>query len=237
MEARETVVTVCGYDFVRAGPAPLIRPGARGSYALVLRLDQPTRLDVGRLGTHSLEPGTYVYCGSALGGLRGRIARHLRAEKRLHWHVDYLLRVARIRIADVWVCEAPERLECRLAAHLSSLPHAFIRCRASAPPTATVRAISSTSPGRMVLIRSTGSGHVVASGHLTATVRPSRLPHSPEKQRNERQVTDSFAPVGYSRNVGCLVTRDGQSTSDGRRSSQSGIARGNSETDDTRKGH
>lgn len=122
MEARETVVTVGGYRFVRAGPRPLIRPGARGSYALVLQLDQPVRLDVGRLGTHVLRPGTYVYCGSALGGLRGRIARHLRAEKRLHWHVDYLLSVA--RIVDVWVCEAPERLECRLAAHLSSLPHA-----------------------------------------------------------------------------------------------------------------
>lgn len=116
------VCVVAGREFIRLGPAPRIRPGARGTYALVLRLDRPVEVAVGRLGVRSFAPGRYVYCGSALGGLRARVARHLRAGKRPHWHVDYLLAVA--PVIDVWACEAPERLECKLAAYLASLPGA-----------------------------------------------------------------------------------------------------------------
>ena len=108
--------------FRALGPAPEIAAGARGSYALVVRLDRPARIAVGRLGVVSLAPGDYFYCGSALSGLRARVARHLRAEKRLRWHVDYLLAVA--QIADVWACESPERLECRLAEELGRQPGA-----------------------------------------------------------------------------------------------------------------
>jgi len=37
--------------------------------------------------------GVYLYVGSArgFGGLKARVARHLRAVKKVHWHVDYLL--------------------------------------------------------------------------------------------------------------------------------------------------
>jgi Uri superfamily endonuclease len=121
----EVALTLEGRLFVRLGPAPEIQLGVRGSYALVLRLDDPAELIVGRLGTCSFPPGRYVYCGSALGGLRARVARHLRAEKRPHWHVDYLLAVA--RVVDVWICEAAERLECQLAAHLASQPGASVQ--------------------------------------------------------------------------------------------------------------
>ena len=122
MPVPEGALVVDGKTFVRLGPDPAIRPEARGSYALVLQLDRPAEIAVGRLGVCEFAAGHYVYCGSALGGLHARIARHLRAEKRLHWHVDHLLTVA--RVVDVWVCESPERLECRLAAHLASRPGA-----------------------------------------------------------------------------------------------------------------
>ena len=39
--------------------------------------------------------------GKATNGLKGRIERHLRKSKNLHWHIDYFLKKADIR--EVWV--------------------------------------------------------------------------------------------------------------------------------------
>jgi Uri superfamily endonuclease len=100
------------------GPSERLARSARGSYLLVVKTVRPISLAVGRLGDRELTAGTYVYCGSALGGLAGRIARHRRSEKRLHWHVDYLLEHA--RIVEVWFVLSDTRLECVLARHLAS---------------------------------------------------------------------------------------------------------------------
>lgn len=87
-------------------------PGDPGSYVLLLALRRNRRLSVGRLGVFSLRRGTYLYCGSARGpgGIRRRLARHLRTGGPLHWHIDSLLRAARpVAIAFVtgdssWEC-------------------------------------------------------------------------------------------------------------------------------------
>ncbi len=57
--------------------------------------------------------GAYLYLGSAHGpgGIRARVARHLRRNKPKHWHVDHL--TARGRI--VRVITAPGGSECALA--------------------------------------------------------------------------------------------------------------------------
>lgn len=86
----------------------------KGSYVLALDLAGDTRLTVGRLGTFEFPAGRYLYFGSALNGLEGRVRRHLRRDKKLHWHVDYLSAAA--NIAEVWWAESGERLECRWAA-------------------------------------------------------------------------------------------------------------------------
>lgn len=67
-------------------------PPAPGAYGLLIRLPSNFRGGIGALGQVSLSPGRYLYLGSAhgSGGMRGRLRRHLRDEKRLHWHVDYL---------------------------------------------------------------------------------------------------------------------------------------------------
>ena len=39
----------------------------------------------------SFKKGCYGYMGSALNGLEQRVRRHLSTQKKLHWHVDYLL--------------------------------------------------------------------------------------------------------------------------------------------------
>lgn len=67
-----------------------------GVYHLLLRLCEPAGIRVGRLGRFTFPAGYYVYTGSAMNGLEARIARHRRRRKKLRWHVDYLLRQARV---------------------------------------------------------------------------------------------------------------------------------------------
>jgi sugar fermentation stimulation protein A len=88
-------------------------PVSRGGvYQLYLRLRTRVRIQIGRLGAFEFPVGSYVYTGSALNGLERRIARHRRREKRLHWHIDYLL--AHAEIERVLVFPTRERLECEL---------------------------------------------------------------------------------------------------------------------------
>jgi Uri superfamily endonuclease len=86
-----------------------------GTYALLLTLEGGATVQIGRLGTFGFPAGRYIYVGSALGsgGLRARLLRHCRTEKRLHWHIDYLLRCA--TVCSAWCVESPSRLECTWA--------------------------------------------------------------------------------------------------------------------------
>ena len=85
----------------------------KGSYILVLDLAEDATLKIGRLGTFEFPAGLYLYCGSALNGLEARIRRHLRRDKKRHWHIDYLAEVA--PVVQVWWVEDRERWECRWA--------------------------------------------------------------------------------------------------------------------------
>jgi len=52
------------------------------------------------------------------------VSRHQRREKRLHWHIDYLLRHARIERIDTLPTQ--QRLECALNAHAFEQPGARV---------------------------------------------------------------------------------------------------------------
>lgn len=78
-----------------------------GLYQLLIVLDKPIAIQVGRLGLYGFPGGHYVYTGSAMRGLDSRIARHLSRRKRFHWHIDYLLEHARILRYAIWESEAP----------------------------------------------------------------------------------------------------------------------------------
>ncbi|QGM46881.1 GIY-YIG nuclease family protein [Methylocystis heyeri] len=101
---------------------PACAPTEKGAYALLIVLDQPL---LARAGGRSerLAPGRYIYCGSANGpgGLRARIARHARKEKRAHWHIDQL--TAAGDLLGAWV--ALGGFECVLNAELGALPIPF----------------------------------------------------------------------------------------------------------------
>lgn len=96
----------------------------KGTYLLIVRLDRQTTLQVGKLGEFRFLRGWYAYAGSALGpgGLKARLARHRRAEKRLHWHIDYLLQ--RATLEATWQIADPRKLECAWAAAVQGLPGA-----------------------------------------------------------------------------------------------------------------
>jgi Uri superfamily endonuclease len=88
--------------------------------------EEETQITVGRLGTFRFPAGWYAYAGSALGpgGIRARLARHRRSEKRLHWHIDYLM--AFCSLAESWEVTSSTRLECAWAAAAGQLPGARI---------------------------------------------------------------------------------------------------------------
>jgi Uri superfamily endonuclease len=90
----------------------------KGSYVLLIRLENPGRIRVGRLGLMGFRQGYYAYVGSALNSLEKRIGRHLSSSKRLHWHIDYLLEKA--EVVEVFRIESPLKLECRIAERLAS---------------------------------------------------------------------------------------------------------------------
>jgi Uri superfamily endonuclease len=98
-----------------------------GVYQLHLRLSQAARVRVGKLGTFFFPAGRYVYTGSALGGLERRLSRHRRSEKKLHWHIDYLLCVAQIEEVTTW--PASERRECEVNRSALEQPGARVIAR------------------------------------------------------------------------------------------------------------
>lgn len=90
----------------------------KGSYCLVVELDAEKTIKIGRkLGKLNFKEGYYVYVGSAMNSLTARINRHLSDEKKLHWHIDYLLRKS--IITDVIYAESTEKNECKLSNYLS----------------------------------------------------------------------------------------------------------------------
>ncbi len=74
----------------------------KGSYILLVELASEKNALIGKLGYLFLPKAFYAYVGSAMNGLEARLARHLRKEKGLHWHIDYLLKEA--EIADIILC-------------------------------------------------------------------------------------------------------------------------------------
>ena len=93
-----------------ASKSPKLKNRQKGSYALVLHLPSCRQIIVGKMGLVVFPRGYYIYFGSALGGLQARVARHLRREKKLHWHADYL--GAEIPWTQAWQLADGQRWEC-----------------------------------------------------------------------------------------------------------------------------
>jgi Uri superfamily endonuclease len=76
------------------------------TYLLFMQLEKARTIKIGSLGRCRFGKGHYIYVGSAKRNFHHRINRHLRQKKKIHWHIDYLLRYA--RIIKIWSSGLPE---------------------------------------------------------------------------------------------------------------------------------
>ena len=106
----------------------------KGSYILVILISEKIDLKVGALGKISFEKGTYVYIGSGMGSngstaLEGRVNRHIRpsTQKKIHWHIDYLLNHEKSSLNRLFLIPSLKRLECIIAREIVEFSDSFIR--------------------------------------------------------------------------------------------------------------
>lgn len=90
----------------------------KGTYTVLLSCKNRVIVRVGRLGRFKVEPGHYLYTGSALGvgavSLEGRIKRHSRRTKTMRWHIDYLSSNKNCVFAGAVYLISARRLECKI---------------------------------------------------------------------------------------------------------------------------
>lgn len=79
------------------------------TYQLSIDSTQAKIITVGHLGQFEFPAGRYLYTGSARSNLIPRVKRHLSKDKKLRWHIDYLLAE---NGADVMAVNLSEQTEC-----------------------------------------------------------------------------------------------------------------------------
>jgi Uri superfamily endonuclease len=97
-----------------------------GCYSLIISLKRKKTVRVGKLGLAPFPKGTYVYTGSAMGGMAARLKRHLTRKKRIHWHIDHLLKAAEASVDRVIVYPPAANQECRQNQRIAALPGATV---------------------------------------------------------------------------------------------------------------
>lgn len=100
----------------------------KGCYALIIYLDKKCNIKIGNK-CFCLEKGIYAYIGSALGGINGRLNRHLKTfihmTENKHWHIDYLL--PKSKLLYMIYCYTNERLECKIVKKLKDFGFSVIK--------------------------------------------------------------------------------------------------------------
>ena len=92
----------------------------KGCYCLIISMKKSEKLCIGNLHQdYNFKKGWYVYIGSAMNSLIPRIKRHLSDDKRMHWHIDYLLDGENSEIRDVLFNVSDKKIECDLASIIS----------------------------------------------------------------------------------------------------------------------
>ncbi len=95
---------------------------AKGVYTLIIWVPSETRIDVGQKGSCRFPRGYYAYTGSARGkgalSLGGRVLRHLRRDKKKHWHIDYLLSAGDVAVVAAVSAQTNDKMECPINRHL-----------------------------------------------------------------------------------------------------------------------
>lgn len=61
------------------------------SYQIIFKLIKSIEIQIGKLGKFAFPRGEYIYTGSAQKNMDQRLKRHQTKNKKMHWHIDYLL--------------------------------------------------------------------------------------------------------------------------------------------------
>ena len=96
----------------------------KGIYCLTIKLVKKHNIRVGCLGNFGFPRGFYVYVGSAQNNLEDRINRHLRRDKKMHWHIDYLLHYGQVICVHTYAAE--KNAECILSQKIGNIKNAEI---------------------------------------------------------------------------------------------------------------
>lgn len=91
----------------------------KGIYVLIIKLSKNISADVGALGKLTFNGELYAYVGSAQNNLELRVQRHKRKNKRLFWHIDYLLNDEAATVTEVLYTHGDKSRECQIASKLA----------------------------------------------------------------------------------------------------------------------
>ena len=92
-----------------------IIPQEKGTYLLLVQVEDNPIIHATKK-KWMFEKGIYAYIGSArnIGGLRVRIGRHLKQDKKMYWHIDYLLANSYVEIIGAIFTISKKNLECEV---------------------------------------------------------------------------------------------------------------------------
>jgi Uri superfamily endonuclease len=99
----------------------------KGAYLLIIKVRKPCRIKIGKLGNQNFGKYYYVYVGSALRDLKKRIERHFKKEKKIKWHIDYLLasKFASLECAIIFL--STKKIECLISEKISKFAKGFVK--------------------------------------------------------------------------------------------------------------
>ena len=88
----------------------------KGIYILEIFASESFRVGIKKFQEFSFKKGYYYYVGSAQKNLRQRLARHVKKEKLIHWHIDHITTKDINNIKAIYVLKGSnKKLECKLA--------------------------------------------------------------------------------------------------------------------------
>lgn len=87
----------------------------KGTYILILECKKDCEIVVGSLGKINFKKGYYFYVGSAMNNIEKRISRHLRTNKKVKWHIDYITSSPNFEIIKTYIKNSDIKEECEIA--------------------------------------------------------------------------------------------------------------------------
>ena len=105
----------------------------KGTYILIIFFQEDTKISVSSLGTIPFKKGYYFYVGSAMGNtgsatLINRVKRHVLPpeKKKIHWHIDHLLKNEKSLLIRIILIPSTQYLECIIVQELLSVSDNYI---------------------------------------------------------------------------------------------------------------